>query len=151
MAIFDTFILDCGILQNKLFLCAIWYGIFTGRYLLLHPWDLRELYSWANCCTVPMFRVIWILFPAVTSNQQPPGSHHFLTFYLKRICSENTFVCTETWIWNSYNLQFKFCVYLFLLSNTRLAVAGSRVLNWAELSFIILKFSYIIKKILNLA
>ena len=45
MAIFDTFILDCGILQNKLFLCAIWYGIFTGRYLLLHPWDLRELYS----------------------------------------------------------------------------------------------------------
>ena len=21
------------------------YGIFTGRYLLLHPWDLRELYS----------------------------------------------------------------------------------------------------------
>ena len=55
------------------------YGIFTGRYLLLHPWDLRELYSWANCCTVPMFRVIWILFPAVTSNQQPPGSHHFLS------------------------------------------------------------------------
>ena len=106
------------------------YGIFTGRYLLLHPWDLRELYSWANCCTVPMFRVIWILFPAVTSNQQPHGSHHFLS-------KENMFVFTETWIWNSYNLQFKFCVYLFLLSNTRLAEAGSRVLNWAELSFII--------------